>query len=207
VNALTSSADKGLIISVPWCLNSRTGKGQRSRHDTRECPRSTRFASHTIQQPRKPPVPRAGLPERKPPPAKNPGRRMAKSRKTRELQGGGLTREHDKRFKNQLKNMDTYINSECIQQCGFISDSKTPIWKNKINALKAIDPAKLELRQPTNLAFHNLSDTKLPTGTKCLLGLSLKFCLEQNRPKHAIETTIQNMKRSIRIRYWLDQQP
>jgi hypothetical protein len=37
--------------------------------------------------------------------------------------------------------------------------------------------------------------------------LSLKFCLEQNWPKPAIETTIQKMKRSIRIRYWVDQQP
>jgi hypothetical protein len=133
---------------------------------------------------------------------------MAKRRKTRELKGGEkIMREHDKRFENQLKNMDTYINNECIQRYGFISDSKTPPWKNKINALKSIDPEKLELRQPTNLAVHNLSDTKLPTGTQRLLGLSLKFCLEQNRPKPAIETTIHKMKRSIRIRYWLDQQP
>jgi hypothetical protein len=132
---------------------------------------------------------------------------MAKRRKTRELQGGGLMREHDKRFENQLKNMDTYINNECIQRYGFISDSKTPPWKNKLNALKSIDPEKIELRQPTNLAFHNISDTKLPTGTQHLLRLSLKFCLEQNRPKSAIETTIQKIKRSIRITYWLDQQP
>jgi hypothetical protein len=79
--------------------------------------------------------------------------------------GGGLMREHDERFKNQLKNMDAYINNECIQWYGFISDSKTPPWKNKINALKSIDQEKLELRKPRNLSFHNLSDTKLPTGT------------------------------------------
>jgi hypothetical protein len=103
-------------------------------------------------------------------------------------------REHDNRFENQLENMDTYINSECIHRYGFISDIKTPSWKNKINALKKIDPEKLELRPPTNLAFHNLSDTKLPTGTKHLLGLSLKFCLEQNRPTPAIETTIQKRR-------------
>jgi hypothetical protein len=61
-----------------------------------------------------------------------------------------LMSKHNKGFRNQLRNMDTYINGECVQWYGFISDSRTPIWKNKINALKTIYRAKLELRLTKN---------------------------------------------------------
>jgi hypothetical protein len=37
--------------------------------------------------------------------------------------------------------------------------------------------------------------------------MSLKFCLQQYRPTPAIDTTIQKMQRSIRIRHWLLQLP
>jgi hypothetical protein len=42
----------------------------------------------------------------------------------------------------------------------------TQKWKNEINALKMINPKKLEHGQPTYLAFFNLSEKNLPTGAQ-----------------------------------------
>jgi hypothetical protein len=131
---------------------------------------------------------------------------MAKRRKTRELQREKkLAEDNPKSQSNKLKNMHTYIEKECIQRYGFISNSKQTPWQNKINALKMINPDMLDLKQPSNLAFHNLSDSELPTGTQRLLGLSLKFCLQQGRPTPAIEETIRKMQRSIRIQHWISE--
>jgi hypothetical protein len=77
--------------------------------------------------------------------------------------------------------------------------------KFNLNALKTINPDMLNLRKPSNLAFHNLSDSELPTGTQRLLGLSLKLCLQQGRPTPAIEDTIIKMQRLIRIRHWISE--
>jgi hypothetical protein len=110
------------------------------------------------------------------PPPKKRHRRMAKRRKTRELQGEKkLAKYISKSQHNKLKNMHTYIKKECIQHYGFISNIRQAPWQNKINALKTINPGMLDLRQPSNLAFHNLSDSELPKGTQRLLGLSLNF--------------------------------
>jgi hypothetical protein len=67
-----------------------------------------------------------------------------------------------------------------------------------------INPGILDLRQPSNLAFHNLSDSELPTGTQRLLELSLNlFFLQQGRPTPTIEDTIRKMQRSIIIQHWI----
>lgn len=56
-------------------------------------------------------------------------------------------------------------------------------------------------QQPKNLAFRNFDETKLPTGTKELLGLGLKFCIEKPKPDLELRNTFQQLTRSIRIRY------
>jgi hypothetical protein len=103
-----------------------------------------------------------------------------------------------------MKNMKTDINGECVKRYGSAGNVKHPKWENKINALKEINPNILELGQPTDLAFHNLSNTDLPTGAQRLLGHSLKFCIAEQRPTPAIEATLQRMQCSIRIRHWID---
>jgi hypothetical protein len=129
----------------------------------------------------------------------------------KEEENEGITREKklaediSKSQNNKLKNMHTYIDKECIRRYGFISNSKQAPLQNKIKALKTINPDMLVLRQPSNLAFHNLSDSELPTRTQQLLGLSLKFCLQQGRPTPAIEDTIRKMQRSIIIQHWISE--
>jgi hypothetical protein len=124
--------------------------------------------------------------------------RMAKRRKMRELQGGEkLALKKEINFNHQMSNMTTYINKESHQLYGFISSRKRPGWQNNINALKTIHPDMLELRQPSNRAFHNLSYSQLPMGTHQLLGIS--------RPSPAIDNTISRMQRSIRIQHWISQ--
>jgi hypothetical protein len=87
--------------------------------------------------------------------------------------------------------METYIKGECRKRYGLVSDVKHPKWENTINALKTINPDIIELGQPTNLTFHNLSNTNLPTGAHCLLSLSLKFCIAEQCPPLAIKATLQ----------------
>jgi hypothetical protein len=95
---------------------------------------------------------------------------MAKRSKARELQGEKkLAQDNSKSLNNKLKNMHTYNEKECIQHYGFVSNSKQAPWQNKVDALKTINPKMLELRQPSNHAFHNLLDSELSTGTQRLL--------------------------------------
>mmetsp|Transcript_20284 Transcript_20284/g.21729 ORF Transcript_20284/g.21729 Transcript_20284/m.21729 type:complete len:115 (+) Transcript_20284:495-839(+) len=56
----------------------------------------------------------------------------------------------------------------------------------------------------TNTAFHNLfpSNIKLPTGTKSLLGLGLKFCTEQGRPYQDLCTPLKQFKHSTDNHEW-----
>jgi hypothetical protein len=102
-----------------------------------------------------------------------------------------LKQKDDIQFQNTLKNMETYIKGECRKRYGLVSDVNHPKWENTINALKTINPDIIELGQPTNLAFHNLSNTNLPTGAHCLLSLSLKFCIAEQCPPLAIKATLQ----------------
>jgi hypothetical protein len=72
--------------------------------------------------------------------------------KARELQGEKkLAEDIWKSLNNNLKNMHTYIEKECIQRYGFVSNSTQAPWKNKINALKTINPDMIDLRQPSDI--------------------------------------------------------
>ncbi len=60
--------------------------------------------------------------------------------------------------------------------------------------------------QPKNLAFHNLCvANKLPSGTRQLLGLNLKFCFATSHVQSGINQTVLRMARSIRTMYFLKQ--
>jgi len=58
---------------------------------------------------------------------------------------------------------------------------------------------------PQNMAFHNLCDstTNVPAGTRELLGLGLKYCIEPPQPKqyhgHTVHTSLDRFSRSVRL--------
>jgi hypothetical protein len=59
-------------------------------------------------------------------------------------------------------------------------------------------------RQPSNATFHNLTGKELPCGSKHLLGLSLKFCIQENIPTPQVNKILKKLRRAVRLRAWLD---
>jgi hypothetical protein len=55
--------------------------------------------------------------------------------------------------------------------------------------------------QPSNLAYHNLCPhSRIPPGTRGLLGLNLKYCLASSQLINKINSTIQKMAYAIRTK-------
>ena len=97
------------------------------------------------------------------------------------------------------------ISKECIRTYGFVADPNKPIWKNIPSALKSMTTNEY-LQSPYNLHCHNLCENlKPPLGFNILLGLSLNFCIEQNHPKPNVQYTLEKLKRSIRLKEWLEE--
>jgi hypothetical protein len=84
----------------------------------------------------------------------------------------------------------------CISQYGPTANPKWSLQSNFNVALK--NTSNSLSQQPSNLLYHNLCSTnKIPTGTRKLLGLNLKFCLASNKLQHNIKDTILKMASSI----------
>mmetsp|Transcript_18789 Transcript_18789/g.39387 ORF Transcript_18789/g.39387 Transcript_18789/m.39387 type:complete len:131 (+) Transcript_18789:1198-1590(+) len=63
---------------------------------------------------------------------------------------------------------------------GFCADENAPGWKNKENYILQLTLIQY-FAQPTNMACHNYCTIKtIPSGTKSLLGLGLKYCLKRH---------------------------
>jgi hypothetical protein len=67
-----------------------------------------------------------------------------------------------------------------------------------------MDLILLDSRQPSNATFHNLTGKKLPCGSDQLLGLSLKFCIQEKIPKPQVAKTVARLRRAVRLQAWLD---
>jgi len=90
----------------------------------------------------------------------------------------------------------------CLHNFGLCANPTQSISKN-FKSVLCPTPSQSWL-QPKNLAFHNLCKTqKLPTGTKELLGLNLKFCLSSNNITNDIHKTMLQMAKTIRTRCFL----
>jgi len=77
-------------------------------------------------------------------------------------------------------------------------------WKKNFDNGLRTKPSCL-FRQPSNLTYHDLcGNENIPTGTKQLLGLNLKYCLTTNRLNNNINKTVQKMAYSIRTKLFLD---
>jgi hypothetical protein len=93
---------------------------------------------------------------------------------------------------------------KCQVNFGFCANPKFTLQKNFNTAIRM--PLSSCYAQPTNLAFHNLcQSTKLPIGSRQLLGLNLKFCLASSHINSNINQTMLKMARSIRTLYYLKQ--
>jgi hypothetical protein len=79
-----------------------------------------------------------------------------------------------------------------------------PLWKNKeiaatTNPLTHSFITNQHGDGPTNRAFHQLHDGSLPNGTKALLGLGLKFCLEAPTPDRDVRDSLERLRQACRL--------
>jgi hypothetical protein len=105
--------------------------------------------------------------------------------------------------KNGLKGAITHVSTANHKHYGFTRNPNHLIWKNKKAALKTMDLRLLE-RQPSNATFHNLTGKELPCGSEKLLGLSLKFCIQEKMLTPQVNKTLTKLRRAVRLRAWLD---
>jgi hypothetical protein len=74
------------------------------------------------------------------------------------------------------------MNIESLRTYGFTIDPSLPRWERLADTILRMPPKQWFTRLD-QMAYHNLcSKTKLPPGTRFLLGLSEKFCIERGRP-------------------------
>jgi hypothetical protein len=91
---------------------------------------------------------------------------------------------------------------KCLASFGFCSDPEQSKCKNFNSALSNV--TQTLHKQPTNLTFHNLCNKQqLPTGTRHLLGLNLRFCLTPNSLNENIKKAMLKMAYSIQTHYHL----
>ena len=64
-------------------------------------------------------------------------------------------------------------------------------------------PENLFYNQPKNNSIFVYTDSKLPPGSKSLLGLGLKFCVKTKHPTNKLEDTIKRFEKDIRTKDWL----
>jgi hypothetical protein len=126
-----------------------------------------------------------------------PSRRKIKHRKNQYIKNEQLKQ------KIQANQALHYIAQRCTHHYGFVADPNLTLTQNFSNTLnKGTHHNK---NQPTNLTIHNLcTSTKIPPGTKHLLGLNLNFCLASNKLPYNIPATLQSMAYNIRTKYHLE---
>jgi hypothetical protein len=93
-----------------------------------------------------------------------------------------------------------HMKQRCLCNFGFHANPKNSLQKNFNDTIQK-EPT-YPFQQPSNLSFHNLcKHTKIPQGTKKLLGLNLKYCLASSQLKNNINTTVQKLAYAIRTAF------
>ena len=84
---------------------------------------------------------------------------------------------------------------------GFTIDENLLVAENTTIQLSKEKRTMLNTSSVTNSSFHNLlpQGITLPAGTRSLLGLGLKFCIEKPRPYQDICTGLQQFRNSINL--------
>jgi len=93
----------------------------------------------------------------------------------------------------------------CLKNYGFCANPNYTLQKNFNDNLKANSSENENLPQPiNNLSFHNFCKINtIPTGTRQLLGLNLRYCLASSQLHNNIRSTVQKMAYTIRTKYHL----
>jgi hypothetical protein len=90
----------------------------------------------------------------------------------------------------------------CLKNFGFIADPTLSLQRNLNQIIKT---SNIQPLQPSNLTFHNLcKNIKLPSDTRKLLGLNLKYCLSNNNLNQNINKILLQMAYSIRTKCYLN---
>jgi len=104
---------------------------------------------------------------------------------------------------NLTSNVTHSMNIDNLRTHGFTIDPSLPRWERLANTILRMPPRQWFSRLDQT-AFHNLcSRTKPPLGTRLLLGLSEKFCIERGRPPgvdRRFRINFERLRRSIRLR-------
>jgi hypothetical protein len=111
-------------------------------------------------------------------------------------------REYKKKVNKQLTIDSQKMNNKTKHNLiayGFQAIPNTNLQNNFNEAIKK--PTSALFQQPTNLAFHNLcSSNALPTGSRELLGLNLKFCIASRNLPYNLNKAMLKRAYSIRTR-------
>ena len=87
----------------------------------------------------------------------------------------------------------------CIHDHGFVSDPSKTLWENIPLALQVMPPS-VYFNRNKNMTCHNLCTfLKPPAGFASLLGLGLKFCIQQKKPPKSLAPCVQKLARSLQI--------
>ena len=91
------------------------------------------------------------------------------------------------------------IRKMCIHDHGFVSDPSKTLWENIPLALQVMLPS-VYFNRNKNMTCHNLCTfLKPPAGFASLLGLGLKFCIQQKKPPKSLAPCVQKLARSLQI--------
>lgn len=96
-------------------------------------------------------------------------------------------------------NADYNLRQTSHRAHGHMPDITKTFWKNRIMILLNTPPMTC-FQRPSNLSHHNLCEGQPPPpGIEALLGLNAKFCIEHHRPRQPISTSLNRLRRSVRL--------
>jgi len=125
-----------------------------------------------------------------------------KSRRTSQRRAKRYKKLTHLTHKRYLKQNQYHTAQRCIRNYGFCANPMLTLQKNFNNTIQ--NGTNHPPSQPTNLTFHNLcKNIRIPTDTKYLLGLNLKYCLASSHVPDNIKTTVQKMAYAIRTSFHL----
>jgi hypothetical protein len=102
---------------------------------------------------------------------------------------------------NEAKICDVKTDQELKQRFGFISNPAKEQWWNFKQAIRSLE-LRLILIARRNKAYHNLCENlRPPSGTRQLLDIGLKFCLERKQLNQQLQHTLAKITHDIRLRF------
>jgi hypothetical protein len=147
----------------------------------------------------------------KPNPFKQNNTRRGQNRypcKKRKLKSRRVIQRRAKRYKKMsaieaekpLRQSSYHTKQYCLKNFGFIADPTLSLQRNFNQIIKT---SNIQPLQPSNLTFHNLcKNIKLPSDTRKLLDLNLKYCLSKNNFNQNINKILLQMAYSIRTKFY-----